>query len=100
MEDHSSQPAPSFVPDQSFKLSLRLNQDPFPDLHALGGDRTGTGLIPVFVSWDAWATWIKFSSWKKPSAPDRVLDLAGRVCERRNSNYHPRQHHFTAFTSS
>src|ERR1043165_2436967 len=94
MEDYPIKPTASAFSNQSPKLSLWADQDPFSDLHALGGNWASSRLVSVFLPRDAGPTRPQLGSREKPSAHDRVLGLAWRFWERSSNTYIPRPYCF------
>ena len=82
LEDHSSQPAASSLPNKSAELSLWSDPNSVSNLHALGRDRAGSGFISLLLPGNTWSIGLEPRAGQDSSASDRVSCLAGWVCER------------------
>src|SRR5438046_3151642 len=80
MEDHPSQPAASSLPNKSAELSLWPDPDSVSNLHALGCDWAGSGVVSLFLSGDTWAIRLEPRTRQDSSASNRVSGLVRWVC--------------------
>src|ERR1700730_5604730 len=79
VEDHSSEPATSSLPNESAELSLWSDQDSISNLHALGRDRAGSGFISLLLLGNTWSIGLEPRARQDASASDRVSSLAGWI---------------------
>ena len=82
VEDHSSQPATSSLPNKSAELSLWSDPNSVSNLHALGRNRAGSGVISLLLPWNTWSIGFEPRARQDSSASDRVSCLVGWVCQR------------------
>ena len=79
LEDYLTQPVTPALPNQLAQLSLWPDHDPISHLHSVGGNWTGTRLIPVCLRRDLGSTWLELDSWKKSSSNHRILGMGWRI---------------------
>ena len=79
MEDHSSEPTASIVPDESPKLFVWTNEDSISNMYVMDCHWPSAWVVSVFVSGDVRPIRVEFGARKNASAYDRILGLAGGV---------------------
>src|SRR5262245_11389144 len=87
VEDHPSESASSALSNKSVELSLWANADSISDLHALGRDWTGAGIISLFLFGNLRTIGVESRTREDTSSGDRVLDLVRRFRQRGSDSH-------------